>query len=126
MTIYFCYTNYVIHILCSFKRWNFPHCIGSIDGKHIRLQKPAHTGSLYHNYKSYESMVLLAICDAEYNFVMVDIGQPGSISDGGIWENSEMGKKFANGKLYYLHTKICSLGPQLWSCFHYAITTRLW
>ena len=30
--------------------WNMPHCIGAIDGKHVCIRKPSHTGTLWHNY----------------------------------------------------------------------------
>lgn len=34
-----------------YKFWNFPDYIGSIDGKHVRIHCPAHSGSLFYNYK---------------------------------------------------------------------------
>ncbi|KAJ8892183.1 hypothetical protein PR048_004763, partial [Dryococelus australis] len=49
-------------------KWNFPHCIGSLDGKHIALQCPRLSGSEFYNFKGFFSIVLFAVVDANYNF----------------------------------------------------------
>ena len=49
-----------------YQRWQFPNTLGALDGKHIVMTKPWHSGSYYHNYKGSESIVLLAMCDANY------------------------------------------------------------
>ena len=79
--------------------WNFPHCIGAIDGKHIAIECPSNTGSLYHNYKGFFSVVLMAICDARYTFTLINIGDYGSNNDSGVLGNSEIGKALASNTL---------------------------
>ncbi|XP_036147861.1 protein ALP1-like isoform X2 [Monomorium pharaonis] len=63
-------------------KWDFPHCIGAIDGKHIVIQCPRNAGSSYYNYKGSHSIVLLAVCTASYICSFVDIGSHGRRSDG--------------------------------------------
>lgn len=79
--------------------WHLPHCIGAIDGKHIAMQCPKNTGSLYYNYKGCFSIVLMAVCDASYNFTLVDIGQYGSTNDSSVLNSSDMGKAFEDGSI---------------------------
>lgn len=31
--------------------WQYPHCCGSIDGKHFRIRCPANSSSTFYNYK---------------------------------------------------------------------------
>lgn len=110
--------------------WNFPFCCGAVDGKHVIMQQPAKSGSLFFNYKVNEtnlhihcsctipfqfahvqltiidyfvfqqtnSIVLLAVVDASYKFIVVDIGQYGSSADGGVWMHSNIGQKLNKDK----------------------------
>lgn len=67
---------------------NFPHCIGAVDGKHIRIVNPSN--SMYFNYKGYSSIVLMAVADSNYRFIYVNIGSYGKDCDSNIFKNSSL------------------------------------
>ncbi|KAF4517884.1 hypothetical protein B566_EDAN001838 [Ephemera danica] len=79
--------------------WNLAHCCGGIDGKYIYMQAPPNTGSIYFCHKSMFALVMMALCDARYRFIWVDIGAPGSESDGGILQRSDLGLALHNRML---------------------------
>ncbi|KAM4037290.1 uncharacterized protein ACNLHF_015979 [Anomaloglossus baeobatrachus] len=70
---------------------DFPNCCGAVDGKHVRIVKPANTGSEHLNYKKIFSVVLMAIADANYKFLAVDIGAYGRSNDSQVFKTSTMG-----------------------------------
>ena len=73
-----------------FRSWNFPHVLGALDGKHIRIVCPPSSGTYFYNYKHYFSLVLMVLVNANYEFIFVDIGAEGKASDGGIWRKTSL------------------------------------
>lgn len=89
-----------LEVAAEFERmWQFPHCLGSIDGKHIRIVPPKGSGSYYFNYKKTHSVVLMAIANANCEFLYCDIGTNGRISDGGVINNTQFYEKLVNNEL---------------------------
>lgn len=52
-----------------------------------------------YNYKGYFSLVLMAICDSNYKFVLIDVGAYGKFGDSGKFQNSNFYKKLQKNRL---------------------------
>lgn len=82
-------------------KWQFPHCVGAIDGKHVMPRAPNNSGSQYFNYKHTYSLVLMALADAASNFIYVDVGCNGRVSDGGVFRNCSLGQALEQGDIKF-------------------------
>lgn len=80
-------------------RWNFPHCLGAMDGKHCRIDPSLQSGSLYYNYKETFSIILLALVDAQLRFIYIDVGTNGRVCDKGVWNKSTFKSLLDKNKL---------------------------
>ena len=54
---------------------------------------------MFFNYKKFHSIVFMAVVNANYEFVMVDIGDYGRLSDGSVFSNSHLGIAINDGTL---------------------------
>jgi hypothetical protein len=72
--------------------WQFPSCIGAVDGKQIEIQTPYKIGSIFFNYKNIFTLLLFTLVDASYKFTIIDVSGHGKSSDGGIFTRSILRK----------------------------------
>ncbi|KAK3916988.1 Putative nuclease [Frankliniella fusca] len=70
----------------------YPSTIGCIDGCHIRVTKPIEQGQMYTNRHHDYSILLQAVCDNRILFCDVYVGEPGSVSDAGVFHRSPLSR----------------------------------
>ncbi|KAG7177258.1 putative nuclease HARBI1 [Homarus americanus] len=81
------------------EKWNFPNCLGAVGGKHVAIVPPNGAGSDYFNYRGSHSLVLMAIVNAKYEFIMCDFGTNGHVPDGGVMENTAFYRRLCDNNL---------------------------
>ncbi len=81
------------------ERWNYPNCVGAIDGKHIVMQPPANAGLFFYNYKHTHSIVLMAVAGPDYECIYADVGTNGRVADGGVWNKCSLSKSIDDGAI---------------------------
>ena len=80
-----------------------PHAVGALDGKHIATKKPKKSGSEYFNYKGYFPLVLLALVNADYNFLWVNVGASGLSYDAQIFNCCKLKRRIETEPWDYHH-----------------------
>lgn len=77
-----------------------------LDGKHIYIQPPGLSESIFHNYKGHFSVVLMAVVYANYKFVCENVGSQGSLSGGGLFAHLNLRRAMDGG-----HVKVPPPAP---------------
>lgn len=77
----------------------FPNVVGCIDGSHIEITKPEHSGSMYWSYLQKFTVNLMAVVGADYKFLYVSVGNNGSRCDSVVLRSTKFYQRLKNDTL---------------------------
>ncbi|KAG6455105.1 hypothetical protein O3G_MSEX009042 [Manduca sexta] len=80
-------------------KWHFNNCVGAMTAKHILIDKPSKSGSLYCNHIRTYSIIVFAIVNADYEFMYVHTGTNGRVVTDEIVANTRFHEKLVNQEL---------------------------
>ena len=86
--------------------------VSVLDSKHVVMLISHNSGSAYFNNKKTHSNVILAVCNAKYEFIMADIGDSGRQSDGSVYINIKLGFAFKNNTLNLPDPDVVGSNPE--------------
>ncbi|WKY06988.1 hypothetical protein Q1695_006851 [Nippostrongylus brasiliensis] len=72
------------------EKFDYPHAVGFLDGRHVAIKRPYGAIETFMNYKNFQSLVLIAVCDVDNRFLLFDVGQPGQLGDTSIFQSSSI------------------------------------
>uniref|UniRef100_A0A3Q3EDM0 DDE Tnp4 domain-containing protein n=1 Tax=Labrus bergylta TaxID=56723 RepID=A0A3Q3EDM0_9LABR len=81
------------------EKLSFPNCPGALYIKHIVIQAHCPVANTSTTKRPF-SIVLLALVDAEYRFIYIQVGDFGRTSDSGVYVGSDMGRGLENQTLH--------------------------
>jgi hypothetical protein len=94
-------------------KFNYPVCLGALDGTHIPIKPPLGSETDYFNFKKYHSVIMLATVNSDLLFTYVNIGAPGRCNDASIFNRCILSEViedpiYANHFIMVNNTKIQS------------------
>ncbi|VDP11681.1 unnamed protein product [Heligmosomoides polygyrus] len=72
------------------EKFDYPRAVGFLDGRHVAIKKPNGGIETYLNYKNFQSVVLMAVCDVDHRFLIFDVGTPGQQGDTSVFQHSSI------------------------------------
>ena len=82
-----------------------------------QTKAPNYSGTVYHNYNEFFSIILLGLIDAEYKCIWVDVGANGSTSYCAVFNNSKLFEALEIPLHYHLLKSFQRMtNPSLTSC----------
>ena len=110
-------------------KWNFPHALGVLDGRHIPIRCPQGRGSLFLFCKGFHSIVFLALVDGDSKFLWVDMGAAGSNSDGHIFKHTNLRHNIEDSSIGFPDSESLGIGGPKVNFFMFgddAFPLKLW
>ena len=89
--------------------WQFPLAFSALDGRHIPIKMPgggAESAKEYHNFKNFNSIVLMGMVDAKMQFIWASVGCPGSNHDSIIFRSTDLYSKLMENAILPAFTKL--------------------
>ncbi|XP_065892383.1 uncharacterized protein [Dysidea avara] len=80
-------------------KWGVPQCFGAVDGCHVPISVPCENHTEYYNRKGWYSMLIQGLADANYCFLDICVGWPGSVHDARVFSHSNLYSKITRGQL---------------------------
>lgn len=72
---------------------------GSVDGSHIKIDRPTENQSSYYNRKDFFSIQIQIVCDHNLRILDFHAGYPGKVHDARVFRNSRLFDKLTDPNL---------------------------